>query len=105
MTRRWMTVALALVAMVAGFSGPADASSADVMKWQRRLNALHCDAGPVDGKTGTWTRSAIIRFQSRHGMAQTGSFTSATRTRLFAANAQRCDVRSLPAVPDPADAS
>ncbi len=76
MIRRWMTVALALVALVAGLSGPADASGADVMKWQRRLNALHCDAGPVDGKTGTWTRSAIIRFQSRHGMAQTGSFTA-----------------------------
>ena len=97
MTRRWMTVALAVVAMVAGFSGPADASSADVTKWQRRLNALHCDAGPADGRTGTWTRSAIIRFQSRHGIAQTGSRNSATRTRLFATTAQRCDVRRLPA--------
>ena len=97
MTRRWMTVGLALVALVAGLSGPDDAASANVMKWQRRLNALHCDAGPVDGKTGTWTRSAIIRFQARHGMAQSGSFTSATRARLFAANAQRCDVRRLPA--------
>jgi hypothetical protein len=101
MTRRWMTVALALVAMLATTLGmltaPADASTASVKKWQTRLNALHCDAGPADGKSGTWTRSAILRFQSRHALAQTGSVNAATRTRLFAANAQRCDVRRVPA--------
>jgi hypothetical protein len=67
------------------------------MKQQRRLNALHCDAGPVDGRAGTWTRSAIIRFQSRHAMARTGAMNAATRKRLFAANARRCDVRRVPA--------
>ncbi len=101
MSRRWvavaMAVAVAVTAMVATTSVAAGASSAEVIKAQRRLNALHCDAGPVDGKTGTWTRSAIIRFQSRHAMAQTGSLNNATRTRLFAADAQRCDVRRLPA--------
>jgi peptidoglycan hydrolase-like protein with peptidoglycan-binding domain len=97
MARRWMTVALALAAMVTTLSAPAHAAGADVAKWQRRLNALHCDAGPVDGKTGTWTRSAILRFQSRHGMAQNGTFNAATRTRLFATSAQRCDVRPVPA--------
>jgi Putative peptidoglycan binding domain/L,D-transpeptidase catalytic domain len=100
MTRRWMSAALAIAAVVAatvGVSAPADASAADVVRWQRRLNALHCDAGPADGKAGTWTRSASIRFQSRHALAQTGSFNAATRTRLFATNAQRCDVRRVPA--------
>ncbi len=97
MTRRWMTLAFALLTLVGAMSAPAEAAGADVAKWQRRLNALHCDAGPVDGKTGTWTRSAIIRFQARHAMAQTGSFSAATRTRLFAGNAQRCDVRRVPA--------
>ncbi len=101
MARRWMTVGLALVAAAAvtlgGLAASADASVASVKKWQSRLNALHCDAGPVDGRTGTWTRSAIIRFQSRHALAQTGSVNPATRQRLFAASAQRCDVRRVPA--------
>ena len=33
-------------------------------KAQRRLNTLGCDAGPVDGRTGTWTRAAVVRFQA-----------------------------------------
>jgi putative peptidoglycan binding protein/L,D-transpeptidase-like protein len=100
MSSRLMTVALgALVAIVAvtALAAPAEASTASVKKWQTRLNALHCDAGPVDGRTGTWTRSAIIRFQSRHALAQTGAVNPATRQRLFATNAQRCDVRRVPA--------
>jgi len=96
MVRRWSMLAVALVALLGTMSAPASGAGVDVAKWQRRLNALHCNAGPVDGKTGTWTRSAILRFQSRHAMAQTGSFNAATRTRLFAANAQRCDVRLVP---------
>jgi peptidoglycan hydrolase-like protein with peptidoglycan-binding domain len=97
MVRRWLVVVLALVALLASFSTPATAAGVDVAKWQRRLNALHCDAGPVDGKSGTWTRSAILRFQSRHGLKQSGSFNATTRNRLFAATAQRCDVRPVPA--------
>jgi Putative peptidoglycan binding domain/L,D-transpeptidase catalytic domain len=97
MARRCLTVVLGLVTMLGVSIAPASAAGPDVAKWQRRLNALHCDAGPVDGRAGTWTRSAIIRFQSRHGMAQTGSFNPATRTRLFSAKAQRCDVRRVPA--------
>jgi hypothetical protein len=90
-------VVLALGALLTSLSAPADAAGVDVAKWQRRLNALHCNAGPVDGTPGTWTRSAILRFQSRHGMQQTGKYGAATRARLFAATAQRCDVRPLPA--------
>ena len=97
MSRRWMTVVLALVVALGALTVPAHAASSDVAKWQRRLNALHCDAGPVDGRLGTWTRSAIIRFQSRHGLAQTGSFNPTTRRRLFASTARRCDVRRVPA--------
>jgi peptidoglycan hydrolase-like protein with peptidoglycan-binding domain len=96
MVRRWLTVVLALVALLGSLSAPAHAS-VDYAKWQRRLNALHCNAGPADNKFGTWTRSAIVRFQSRHALAQTGSPNAATRTRLFAATAQRCDVRPVPA--------
>ena len=96
MVRRGLTVALALVALAGSLSVPAGAAGVDVAKWQRRLNVLHCNAGPVDGRTGTWTRSAVIRFQSRHGLAQNGRFNATTRTRLFAGTAKRCDLRPVP---------
>lgn len=63
---------------------------------QRRLNDLGCDAGPVDGVVGTHTRSAILRFQSRHGRRQTGSLTTAQRTLLHSTRARRCDRRPVP---------
>jgi hypothetical protein len=77
-------------------SVPAAATSAATRSVQVRLNALHCSAGPADGVNGAWTRSAVIRFQSRHGLAQTGAVNPATRSRLFAATARRCDVRAAP---------
>ncbi len=73
------------------------AASAATKTIQLRLNALHCDAGPADGVNGGWTRSAVIRFQSRHGLAQTGSVNQATRSWLFASKARRCDLRAAPA--------
>lgn len=97
MVRRCLMVLLALALAQAALASPSDAAGVDVGKWQRRLNALHCDAGPADGRAGAWTRSAILRFQSRHGLRQTGSFSAVTRTRLFAATARRCDVRPVPA--------
>ena len=74
---------------------PAEASPA-VERAQRRLNQLGCKSGPVDGDLGEWTRSAVIRFQSRHGMPQTGRLSAATTRRLYAADARRCDVRPVP---------
>jgi hypothetical protein len=76
--------------------GPASAS-ASVERAQRRLNALGCDSGPVDGVLGEWTRSAVVRFQSRHRQAQSGELTRATTKVLFSATAKRCDVRPVPA--------
>jgi len=77
---------------------PASAATSAATKTiQLRLNALHCDAGPADGVNGGWTRSAVIRFQSRHGLAQTGSVNQATRSWLFASKARRCDLRAAPA--------
>jgi hypothetical protein len=69
----------------------------DTIKLQKRLNALHCDAGPADGRLGQHSRSAVIRFQSRVRLDQTGSVGSATYRRLFATGAPRCDVRPVPA--------
>ena len=75
---------------------PADAAEAWVVKAQRRLNALHCHAGPADGTVGPQTWSAVVRFQSRHGMAQTGRLSQPVRSRLQRADAQRCDQRPVP---------
>ena len=36
-----------------------------------------CQSGPVDGHLGEWTRSAVIRFQSRHRLSQTGNLNGA----------------------------
>ena len=75
---------------------PADAADAWVVKAQRRLNALHCDAGPASGTVGPRTRSAVVRFESRHGMAQTGRLSKRVRTRLYREDARRCDQRLVP---------
>ena len=75
---------------------PADAADAWIVKAQRRLNALHCDAGPANGTLGPRTRSAVVRFQSRHAMAQTGRLSAPVRARLHRAGARRCDLRPVP---------
>jgi peptidoglycan hydrolase-like protein with peptidoglycan-binding domain len=75
---------------------PADAADAWIVKAQRRLNALHCDAGAASGTVGPRTRSAVVRFQSRHGMAQTGRLSGPVRDRLHRSDARRCDLRPVP---------
>lgn len=94
--RRVLGAMVAMIAMVAT-AAPASAGEAWVEKAQRRLNHLGCHAGPVDGNVGGWTRSAVIRFQSAHHVAQTGHLDALTRQRLYAAQAPRCDVRPVPA--------
>jgi peptidoglycan hydrolase-like protein with peptidoglycan-binding domain len=74
----------------------ADAADAWVVEAQRRLNALHCNAGPADGTVDPRTRSAVVRFQSRHGMAQTGRLSGPVRNRLHRGDARRCDLRPVP---------
>ena len=64
-------------------------------KAQRRLNALGCNAGPVDGRTGTWTRTAVVRFQAANRLPQSGSLTrppgpGCTPRRRCAAPPGRC---------------
>jgi peptidoglycan hydrolase-like protein with peptidoglycan-binding domain len=88
-----LVVAVALVLT----SAPAQAAGDAVEKAQRRLNHLGCRAGPADGEAGAWTRSAVLRFQSRSGLAQSGRLDRRTRTRLSAENAPRCDRRPVPA--------
>jgi hypothetical protein len=99
--RRWGVIVLAASALLLTLLGPVPAASATTkagyLRAQARLNHLHCSAGPVDGKGGTWTTSAVIRFQSRHGLPQSGRLTKGTRARLYADTAKRCDVRPVPA--------
>jgi peptidoglycan hydrolase-like protein with peptidoglycan-binding domain len=89
-----LLTALALVLAAA----PSEAAgSPGVEKAQRRLNHLGCSAGPADGSLGPWTRSAVVRFQSRTGRPQTGKLDAGTRQRLHADRAPRCDARPVPA--------
>lgn len=89
-----------VVAGLAVSGGPASAGPASavdpVERAQRRLNSLGCDSGPVDGVLGDWTRSAVVRFQSRHGLTQSGQLTAATTSKLYSAGAKRCDARPVP---------
>jgi hypothetical protein len=73
---------------------PAQAGAAEE-RAQRRLNELGCDAGPVDGRIGDWTRAAIVRFQAANGLAQSGRLTARTRTRMYADRQVRCDRRPV----------
>lgn len=93
--RRLMAV-LAAAALLIGAARPADAADDWVVKAQKRLNALGCHAGPPDGVVGKWTRSAVVRFQSREGVKQSGHLDAATRTLLYDEKAPRCDDRPVP---------
>src|SRR5512133_3406439 len=93
-----LAAAVAAVLALVLTSAPAPAAGTPaVERAQRRLDDRGCSAGPVDGRLGGWTRSAVLRFQSRSGLAQSGRLTRATRTHLYAASAKRCDRRPVPA--------
>lgn len=100
LTRVILFVAVALSAALTvtlAAPGSADAASTGQIKaWQARLNHLHCDAGPADGRIGSHTRSAVVRFQTRHRLAVSGRFSTATVRTLRSASAHRCDVRPVP---------
>jgi hypothetical protein len=93
-------VGLALVGSAATLPPLSPAGAAPGRTWvrdaQRQLAALHCDPGPVDGRVGSHTRSAVVRLQSRHGLRVDGHLTRATRRLLASGLAQRCDRRPLP---------
>ena len=64
---------------------------------QRLLNGLGCDAGAVDGRAGTHTTAAIIRFQAANRLSQSGSMNSTTWSKLTAAKKVACNRRPVPA--------
>jgi putative peptidoglycan binding protein/L,D-transpeptidase-like protein len=92
-----LAAALALTSAPVQAGTSSAAPAAATVKAERRLNALHCDAGRPDGRLDRHTRSAVIRFQSRTGLPQTGRLAQRTRTELYAEDAPRCDVRPVPA--------
>jgi hypothetical protein len=92
-----LVLATPLLTGVPAASGAVAAPDPAVRKAQRILNDLRCDAGREDGRIDTHTRSALIRFQSRHRLAQTGRLDARTRSRLRSERAQRCDRRPVPA--------
>jgi murein DD-endopeptidase MepM/ murein hydrolase activator NlpD len=75
--------AWAVVALVALSVAPAaQAASADVAALQVALTATGLSAGPVDGITGPQTRTAVVRFQRRHGLSADGIAGPLTRAAL-----------------------
>jgi hypothetical protein len=88
-----------LVALATAVPATASASAggkAWIREAQRTLDALHCDAGPVDGRVGLHTRSAVVRLQSRHHLPTSGHLDRATRRLLRSGKAQQCDRRPVP---------
>ncbi|MGD9958946.1 L,D-transpeptidase family protein [Nocardioides sp.] len=99
MSKRLVPV-ICLLVLALVMPDPAHAASAPGKPWvekaQRRLNQLSCDAGPADGKVGEHTRSAVIRFQSRLGLRQTGRLIQIAKVRLYAEDAPTCTDRPIP---------
>ena len=90
-------ISLLAVLTLLATPSPAVAGEDWVVKAQRRLNSLGCSAGAPTGEIGPWTRSAVMRFQSRSRMDQDGHLTDRTRRALYADGAPRCDKRPIPA--------
>lgn len=58
------------------------ASSDEIKLWQTQLNAVGCDAGPVDGVDGGETEAAIRNFQASAGLPVDGVVGPETETAL-----------------------
>ena len=82
---RRIVVIVAAVAAALSIAGPAVAAqSAKVAALQVALRANGLYKGEVDGISGPMTRSALVRFQRRHGIRATGKVGYLTRCKLGA---------------------
>ena len=58
------------------------AASRDLMQVQGRLKELGHDPGPIDGRFGLQTRTALKSFQTDYGLTATGAIDTETRAAL-----------------------
>ncbi len=58
------------------------AASRDLMQVQGRLKELGHDPGPIDGRFGLQTRTALQSFQTDYGLTATGAIDTETRAAL-----------------------
>ena len=80
---RRIVVIVVAVAAALSIAGPAVAAqSAKVAALQVALRANGLYKGEVDGISGPMTRSALLRFQRRHGIRATGKVGYLTRCEL-----------------------
>ena len=61
----------------------------DVTRLQRRLSMLEYYYDEVDGNYGAGTSKAVMDFQKRHGLSQTGVADPSTMATLFDENAKK----------------
>jgi peptidoglycan hydrolase-like protein with peptidoglycan-binding domain/DNA invertase Pin-like site-specific DNA recombinase len=73
---------LAAAPLVEGAGYQLPHGSQRVRVLQLRLRSLGEDPGPIDGRFGPLTRSAVVRFQQRHGLAPDGLVGPQTRAAL-----------------------
>jgi len=68
---------------------PGSVNIQEIMRLQRRLFALIFMAGtnPADGEYGKNTESAVVEFQARNGLPETGIADEATQRALFSPDA------------------
>jgi peptidoglycan hydrolase-like protein with peptidoglycan-binding domain/DNA invertase Pin-like site-specific DNA recombinase len=72
-----------------GRAGTCD--SARVRSVQRRMRILGYRPGPVDGRFGSRTRDAVVRFQRDHGLEADGSIAPATILAVLRRESARAD--------------
>ncbi len=87
-----LTVALGPLVLAPG----ASAATAYATSVERRLRALHCDVGAVDGRLDQHARAGILRFQSANGVRQSARMSAATRQALRSTSAVDCLDRPVP---------
>jgi Transglycosylase SLT domain/Putative peptidoglycan binding domain/LysM domain len=80
--RRFAVACLVLCALGLAIAPAAFSASARIAALQIGLRTNGFDPGPIDGVAGPLTRSALVRFQRRHGVRANGKFGRATRRAL-----------------------
>ena len=73
-----------------GTCGPGDSGN-NVKKVQRRLKALGYYNKAIDGDYGSGTKKAVLSFQKKNGLSQTGRVNKNTLTKLNSSSAKKAN--------------